>query len=178
MYRWPVYDEEQIRDAIAVLRSGKVNAWTGNKVREFEAAYAEYLGRRHATDRLAGEERGGLEQVGEHQQLPQRRVAIRLHQPRRLLGVGPLLSPAVERHHRPASGTVAEDDLSRRTGYRLVPGVVGPPLLEVVRAADHLEAQRPVPLERCGEVAHGQDRCHVVEHDEQDAAISASGPRA
>jgi dTDP-4-amino-4,6-dideoxygalactose transaminase len=48
MHRWPFYDEEQIGDAVAVLRSGKVNAWTGNKVREFEAAYAEYLGRQHA----------------------------------------------------------------------------------------------------------------------------------
>ena len=27
---------------------GKVNAWTGNKVREFEEAYAALLGRRHA----------------------------------------------------------------------------------------------------------------------------------
>ena len=36
-HSWPQYDEEQIEDVVAVLRSGKVNAWTGNKVREFEA---------------------------------------------------------------------------------------------------------------------------------------------
>ncbi|MCT7376920.1 DegT/DnrJ/EryC1/StrS family aminotransferase [Chelativorans salis] len=46
--RWPHYDEEQIEDVVAVLRSGKVNAWTGGKVAEFEAAYAALLGRRHA----------------------------------------------------------------------------------------------------------------------------------
>ncbi|MDZ5696503.1 DegT/DnrJ/EryC1/StrS aminotransferase family protein [Chelativorans sp. M5D2P16] len=46
--RWPHYDEEQIGDVIAVLRSGKVNAWTGGRVTEFEAAYAALLGRRHA----------------------------------------------------------------------------------------------------------------------------------
>ena len=45
---WPQFDEEQISDVVAVLRSGKVNAWTGNKVREFEQAYAALLGRRHA----------------------------------------------------------------------------------------------------------------------------------
>ena len=27
MATWPVYDEEQIADVAAVLRSGKVNAW-------------------------------------------------------------------------------------------------------------------------------------------------------
>ena len=33
---------------LAVLRSGKVNAWTGSRVRVFEEAYAALLGRRHA----------------------------------------------------------------------------------------------------------------------------------
>ncbi|TIS55045.1 DegT/DnrJ/EryC1/StrS aminotransferase family protein [Mesorhizobium sp.] len=47
-YNWPQYDEEQIKDVVEVLRSGKVNAWTGTKVREFEQAYAALLGRRHA----------------------------------------------------------------------------------------------------------------------------------
>ncbi len=45
---WPVYDEEQIADVVAVLRSGKVNAWTGPHVRNFEKAYEAYLGRHHA----------------------------------------------------------------------------------------------------------------------------------
>ncbi|BCP53912.1 aminotransferase [Kaistia sp. 32K] len=48
MNRWPQFDEEQIEDVVAVLRSGKVNAWTGSKVGEFEAEYAREIGRRHA----------------------------------------------------------------------------------------------------------------------------------
>jgi dTDP-4-amino-4,6-dideoxygalactose transaminase len=48
MGRWPVYDEEQIEDVVAVLRSGEVNAWTGPHVRNFEAAYERYLGVKHA----------------------------------------------------------------------------------------------------------------------------------
>ncbi|MEJ1157411.1 DegT/DnrJ/EryC1/StrS family aminotransferase [Prosthecomicrobium sp. N25] len=47
MNRWPTYDEEQIADVVAVLRSGAVNAWTGPHVRDFEAAYEAHLGRRH-----------------------------------------------------------------------------------------------------------------------------------
>ena len=45
---WPQFDDEQIQDVIAVLRSGKINAWTGENVGKFEQAYAELLGRRHA----------------------------------------------------------------------------------------------------------------------------------
>ena len=45
---WPKFDEEQIDDVVQVLRSGKVNQWTGTKVREFEAAYAAHVGRKHA----------------------------------------------------------------------------------------------------------------------------------
>ncbi|MCF3641814.1 DegT/DnrJ/EryC1/StrS aminotransferase family protein [Rhizobium sp. TRM95111] len=48
MTQWPVYDEEQIADVVAVLRSGKVNAWTGPHVREFEEAYARHLANRFA----------------------------------------------------------------------------------------------------------------------------------
>jgi len=48
MARWPVYDEEQIQDVVSVLKSGEVNAWTGPHVRQFEQAYAAYLGLRHA----------------------------------------------------------------------------------------------------------------------------------
>lgn len=46
--RWPHYDEEQIADVVRVLRSGRVNAWTGPEVGAFERAYAGHLGRRHA----------------------------------------------------------------------------------------------------------------------------------
>jgi dTDP-4-amino-4,6-dideoxygalactose transaminase len=43
-----VYDEQQIEDVVAVLRSGEVNAWTGPHVRAFEEAYARCLGNRYA----------------------------------------------------------------------------------------------------------------------------------
>lgn len=48
MTQWPVYDEEQIADVVAVLRSGKVNAWTGPHVQRFEEAYAQHLSNRFA----------------------------------------------------------------------------------------------------------------------------------
>jgi dTDP-4-amino-4,6-dideoxygalactose transaminase len=48
MTKWPVFDEEQIEAVTRVLRSGKVNAWTGNDVGAFEAAYRAYTGARHA----------------------------------------------------------------------------------------------------------------------------------
>lgn len=40
---WPSYAEDEIAAAIEVLRSGKVNQWTGSKVFEFEQAYARLL---------------------------------------------------------------------------------------------------------------------------------------
>lgn len=48
MHKWPHYDDEQIADVVAVLKSGQVNAWTGSHVADFEKAYAQYLGRSHA----------------------------------------------------------------------------------------------------------------------------------
>lgn len=48
MQHWPVYDEEQISAVADVLRSGKVNAWTGPDVKAFEAEYCAYTGARHA----------------------------------------------------------------------------------------------------------------------------------
>jgi dTDP-4-amino-4,6-dideoxygalactose transaminase len=45
---WPVYDDEQI-DAVAnVLRSGKVNYWTGQEGRQFEREFAEWCGSQRA----------------------------------------------------------------------------------------------------------------------------------
>lgn len=43
---WPYYSEEEIDSAAAVLRSGKVNQWTGPDVAAFETACAERLGGR------------------------------------------------------------------------------------------------------------------------------------
>ena len=44
LVKWPFYDDEQIQDVVEVLRSGGVNAWTGPYVKEFENAFANYLG--------------------------------------------------------------------------------------------------------------------------------------
>lgn len=44
---WPYYGRKEIEAATKVLRSGKVNQWTGTEVTAFEKEYAEYLGVRH-----------------------------------------------------------------------------------------------------------------------------------
>lgn len=46
--RWPIFDDEQIDAVIALLRTGKVNAWTGPDVQKFEVDYAAYVGVAHA----------------------------------------------------------------------------------------------------------------------------------
>ncbi len=45
---WPFYDDATIEAVTAVLRSGKVNAWTGKDVSAFEESYAAYTGAAHA----------------------------------------------------------------------------------------------------------------------------------
>jgi dTDP-4-amino-4,6-dideoxygalactose transaminase len=45
---WPFYDEDEIEAVSAVLRSGRVNQWTGPKIRAFEDASARTIGRSHA----------------------------------------------------------------------------------------------------------------------------------
>lgn len=45
---WPSYPPDEIEAATAVLRSGKVNYWTGGEGRAFESEYAAAIGRRHA----------------------------------------------------------------------------------------------------------------------------------
>lgn len=46
--RWPVYSEAEIKRVSSVLRSGKVNYWTGNECQSFEKEYAASLGVSHA----------------------------------------------------------------------------------------------------------------------------------
>lgn len=41
---WPVFDDEMVDAVSAVLRSGKVNYWTGREVRRFEKDFAEFTG--------------------------------------------------------------------------------------------------------------------------------------
>lgn len=45
---WPQFADEDIAAAASVLRSGKVNYWTGTEGREFEKEFAQYVGTRYA----------------------------------------------------------------------------------------------------------------------------------
>ena len=41
---WPQFDEDEIAAVVEVLRSGKVNQWTGGKVKDFQQQFAERMG--------------------------------------------------------------------------------------------------------------------------------------
>ena len=45
---WPSYTEEEVAAVASVLRSNRVNYWTGDLCRQFEVKFAEYVGTRHA----------------------------------------------------------------------------------------------------------------------------------
>lgn len=45
---WPHFSEEELHATARVLRSGKVNYWTGEEVKQFEKEFSEYVGVRHA----------------------------------------------------------------------------------------------------------------------------------
>ena len=45
---WPYFADDDIEAVAAVLRSGKVNYWTGNEGREFEREFAASVGAKHA----------------------------------------------------------------------------------------------------------------------------------
>jgi len=45
---WPHFDEDQIEAAASVLRSGRVNYWTGTEGREFETEFGRITGLAHA----------------------------------------------------------------------------------------------------------------------------------
>jgi dTDP-4-amino-4,6-dideoxygalactose transaminase len=45
---WPYFENDEIEAMASVMRSGKVNYWTGEEGKLFEREYAEYLGCRHA----------------------------------------------------------------------------------------------------------------------------------
>jgi dTDP-4-amino-4,6-dideoxygalactose transaminase len=51
---WPAFDEPSIRAVEEVLRSGKVNYWTGRKGMEFEKRFAEWQGSRFAVSTTNG----------------------------------------------------------------------------------------------------------------------------
>ena len=45
---WPFYDADEVAAVTEVLTSGRVNQWTGEKVKAFETAFASYIGQPHA----------------------------------------------------------------------------------------------------------------------------------
>jgi dTDP-4-amino-4,6-dideoxygalactose transaminase len=45
---WPIFADDEIESALRVLRSGKVNYWTGQEGRLFEEEFAEFIGCSHA----------------------------------------------------------------------------------------------------------------------------------
>ena len=45
---WPVFSEEEVQIVSNILRSGKVNYWTGDQGKLFEKEFAEYIGVNHA----------------------------------------------------------------------------------------------------------------------------------
>ena len=51
---WPNFDEKAIKAVEDVLRSGKVNYWTGPKGMEFEKKFAEWQGSKYAISVATG----------------------------------------------------------------------------------------------------------------------------
>ena len=51
---WPSLDEKAVQAAADVLRSGKINYWTGSKGREFEEAFAKWQGSKYAINVATG----------------------------------------------------------------------------------------------------------------------------
>jgi dTDP-4-amino-4,6-dideoxygalactose transaminase len=51
---WPQFSEQAIRDVADVLRSGKVNYWTGRRGMEFEKRFAAWQGSRFAISASSG----------------------------------------------------------------------------------------------------------------------------
>lgn len=54
MVGWPNFSEEAIKAVENVLRSGKVNYWTGSRGREFEEKFAEWQGSKYAISVATG----------------------------------------------------------------------------------------------------------------------------
>jgi len=54
MVGWPNFSEEAIKAVEGVLRSGKVNYWTGSKGMEFEKKFAEWQGSKYAVSVATG----------------------------------------------------------------------------------------------------------------------------
>ncbi len=44
---WPCFEDDELQAVQRVLRSGRINYWTGDEGRQFEAEYARFTDRRH-----------------------------------------------------------------------------------------------------------------------------------
>ncbi|UYQ72603.1 DegT/DnrJ/EryC1/StrS aminotransferase family protein [Pelagibacterium flavum] len=51
---WPWYGAEEQARVTEILQSGRVNYWTGNVTREFETAFAQWCGTKHAVALMNG----------------------------------------------------------------------------------------------------------------------------
>ncbi|EHT05224.1 aminotransferase class V-fold PLP-dependent enzyme [Klebsiella oxytoca] len=51
---WPQFDDKNINDITEILRSGKVNYWTGHKGVQFEAAFSEWIGSQYSVSCSSG----------------------------------------------------------------------------------------------------------------------------
>jgi dTDP-4-amino-4,6-dideoxygalactose transaminase len=99
---WPAFDDEQVEAAARVLRSGRVNYWTGDEGRSFEREFAEYTGVRHAVFVANGTV--GLEAALEALDLPPASDVITT--PRTFIATS---SAIVRTGHRPVFADVDRD---------------------------------------------------------------------
>ena len=47
-YNWPYFEKDEIKSVVNVLKSGKVNYWTGKKCKLFEKKFSKYVGTKYA----------------------------------------------------------------------------------------------------------------------------------
>lgn len=99
---WPVFDDEQVAAATEVLRSGRVNYWTGDHGRLFEEEFAAFTGVSHAVFVANGTV--GLEAAIEALDLPAGSDVVTT--PRTFIASS---SAVIRRGHRPVFADVDPD---------------------------------------------------------------------
>ena len=45
---WPSFSDDEIQAVVNVLKSGRINQWTGNEINAFEKEFSRYIGTNHA----------------------------------------------------------------------------------------------------------------------------------
>ena len=45
---WPFFSDDEIQAVVNVLKSGRINQWTGDEVNAFEKEFSQYIGTKHA----------------------------------------------------------------------------------------------------------------------------------